>query len=100
MSVFMWFVAGAAAAWFAGSVLGLDAARALMVSAIVAIVGVIFGGDALAPAIASHGGENVLSPFMVLLASVAAIGSVKVAAGVYRYFQVPAIDQHTANKSL
>ena len=78
MSVLMWLLAAAAAGWLACSVLELNAASSLTVSAVLGIVGLVFGGDALAPAIGGDRGANVLSPFAVLVACAGAIGCLKI----------------------
>lgn len=80
----MWLLAGAAAGWIARSVLDLPAVSAVIVSIVVGFVGVIFGGDAFAPMVRPDRGEDVLTPFAVLLVSVGAIACVKVVRMVYR----------------
>jgi uncharacterized membrane protein YeaQ/YmgE (transglycosylase-associated protein family) len=88
MNVFLWLLAGAMAGWIARSVLDLPLARALIVSAIAGTVGAIFGGDALAPVVRLDRGENVLSPFAVLVASVGAITCLRIVRAVYHYFRL------------
>jgi hypothetical protein len=78
MSVFMWLLAAAAAGWLACAVLDLKAASTLIVSVVLGGVGVVFGGDALAPAIRREGGASVLSPFAVLVVCAVAIGFLNV----------------------
>jgi hypothetical protein len=80
MNVTIWLSAGAAAGWIASSILGLNAARAFIVSLIVGAVGTVFGGDAIAPPFSgsSIGTAAVLTPFAVLVASIAAIACLKI----------------------
>ena len=100
VNVLLWLLAGVATAWVTCSVLSLGAANTVIVSAIIGIAGVIFGGDALAPAIGSQRGSSVISPFAVLVVSAGAIGCLKILSIVYRYFYIAGIDQPAANKSM
>jgi len=81
MNMTIWLSAGAAAGWIASSILGLNAARAFVVSLIVGAVGTVFGGDAIAPPFAAGiGGSAVITPFAVLVSSIAAIACLKILA--------------------
>ena len=95
MNVILWLLAGAAAGWISCSLLDLSAARCLVVSTIMGFVGVIFGGDALAPAIGAGGEASVLSSFAVLVACVSAMGCLKIARTVKRSFRSRLRDQQT-----
>jgi uncharacterized membrane protein YeaQ/YmgE (transglycosylase-associated protein family) len=91
----MWLLAGAAAGWIARSVLDLSAASAVTVSIVVGCVGLIFGGDALAPMVRPHRGEDALSPFAVLVVSIGAIACVKVVSLIGRHIQQSAAARQT-----
>lgn len=79
MNVIIWLSAGTAAGWIAASILELNGARAFIVSLIVGAVGTVFGGDAIAPPFGgSIGSAAVLTPFAVLVASIAAIACLKI----------------------
>jgi uncharacterized membrane protein YeaQ/YmgE (transglycosylase-associated protein family) len=79
MNVIIWLSAGAAAGWIASSILDLNAARAVIVSMIVGVVGAVFGGDAVAPPFGgSIGSPGVVTPFGVLVASISAIACLKI----------------------
>jgi uncharacterized membrane protein YeaQ/YmgE (transglycosylase-associated protein family) len=84
MNVIIWLSAGAAAGWIASSILDLTAARAVIVSAIVGVVGVVYGGDALAPPYGGTvGSPGVFTPFAVLVASTGAIVCLKILGMVF-----------------
>jgi uncharacterized membrane protein YeaQ/YmgE (transglycosylase-associated protein family) len=89
VNIFMWLLVGAAAGWMARSVLDLPVVRTLIVSVVIAIVGMIFGGDALAPIVRPERG-GVLSPFTVLVACVSAIACLKVVRMAFHHFQLAA----------
>ena len=79
MNVIIWLSAGAAAGWIASSILDLNAARAVIVSMIVGVVGAVFGGDAVAPPFGgSIGSPGVVTPFGVLVASISVIACLKI----------------------
>jgi uncharacterized membrane protein YeaQ/YmgE (transglycosylase-associated protein family) len=87
----MWLLVGAAAGWMARSVLDLPIVRTLIVSVVIGLVGMIFGGDALAPIVRPERGEAAFSPFAVLVASVSAIACLKVVRMAYHHFQLAAV---------
>jgi hypothetical protein len=99
VNVLLWLLGGMAMAWVTCSVLSLGTANTVIVAAIIGIVGVIFGGEAFAPALGGERG-SVLSPFAVLLASVSGMGCLKLVSIVYRYLRIADIDQRAANKSV
>ena len=84
-----WLFAGGAAGWITCSVLDLDARRGLTVSAIIGLVGALFGGEALAPVYGAGGvNETALrGPFAVLVVCVGAIACLKLASIAYRAFR-------------
>ena len=85
MNVMIWLSAGAAAGWIASSILDLNATRAVIVSAIVGVVGAVFGGAAIAPPFGgSIGSAGVFTPFAVLVASISAIACLKIVTIVFR----------------
>ena len=101
MNVLVWLAGGAAAGWITCSFLQLDVARGLTVATIIGIVGVAFGGNALAPAFTGVGDAGVLNPFAVLVVSVGAIASLKIAALIYKptsIFRIKAITQRITCK--
>jgi uncharacterized membrane protein YeaQ/YmgE (transglycosylase-associated protein family) len=84
MNVIIWLSAGAAAGWIASSILDLNAARTFIVSAIVGVVGAVYGGEALAPPYGgSIGSAGVFTPFAVLVASTGAIVCLKIVGIVF-----------------
>jgi uncharacterized membrane protein YeaQ/YmgE (transglycosylase-associated protein family) len=79
MNVTIWLSAAAAAGWIACSILDLNTGRAVIVSAIIGVVGAVYGGDAMAPPFSGNiGSTGVLTPFAVLLASIGAIACLKI----------------------
>ena len=88
MNVIVWLLAGAAVGWVACSALNLNAGRGLVVSALIGVVGAFFGGHVLAQA---FGGEanaaGGFSPFALLVASVSALATLKIADVVYERFE-------------
>ena len=84
MNSIIWLSAGVAAGAIASSVLNLNAARAFVVSAIVGVVGVIYGGDAIAPPFGGNiGSAGTLTPFAVLVGSISAIACLKILGVVF-----------------
>ena len=87
MNTAIWLLGGAAAGWAACSVLDLHAGRALTISAILGVVGALFGGEA----VPLYGGgvheAIVRGPFAVLVVSVFSIASLKLTRVFYGRLQ-------------
>ena len=99
-NVLLWLLGGVVTGWITWSFLNLGAANTAFVSAVITIVGLIFGGDALTPAIGGQRASGALTPFSVLLASAGGIGCLKVLSLVRHYFGTAGMARRAANKSV
>lgn len=94
MSVIIWVLAGAMAAWMASSVLDLNLTRGLTVFGIISVVGALFGGEALEPMLrGAGGGIAVRGPVLVLVASLCGIACLKITRIVCRAHQAAQIEE-------
>ena len=73
MNVVLWLLAGAAIGWISHSVLNLNGARGLIVSAIIGVGGAFFGGHVLAPMFGSSEVAGGFSLLALLVASTTAL---------------------------
>jgi uncharacterized membrane protein YeaQ/YmgE (transglycosylase-associated protein family) len=88
MNLLIWLLAGAAIGWIACSVLNLNAARGLVVSAIIGSIGAYFGGRILAPVFVNGADEaGGFSLLALLIASASAYVVIRIADLLYRRFQ-------------
>ena len=87
MNVMIWMVAGGIVGWVACTVLHLNSARGLVVSAIIGVGGAFFGGHVLAPIFGAAVGETeAFSPFALLVAAATAIGCLTISDMMYERF--------------
>ena len=87
MNVMIWMVAGGIVGWVACTALHLNAARGLVVSAIIGIAGAFFGGHVLAPIFGAAVGETgAFSPFALLVAAASAIACLTISDMMYERF--------------
>ena len=88
MNLLLCLLAGAAIGWIACSVLKLNAARGLFLSAVIGAIGAYFGARILAPVFVSGADEAAsLGLRAFLIASASALVAVKIADIVYRRFE-------------
>jgi uncharacterized membrane protein YeaQ/YmgE (transglycosylase-associated protein family) len=88
MNILIWLLAGGAVGWIACSVLNLNAARGLMVSAIIGVLAAFVGGYLLAPAFGVGVDETGgFSAFALLVASASAIAALTIADMLYERFE-------------
>ena len=87
MNVILWILAGGVAGWVGCSAFHLNAARGLVVSSIIGVIGAYFGGNFLAPIIhGTTGNPGDFSPIALLIAFVSAIGSLAIGDMMYEHF--------------
>ncbi len=89
MNLMLCLLVGAGVGWIASSVLKLNAARSLLVCAVIGAIGAYFGGRILAPVFMS--GSDEAAPGVdlaaLLIASASAMVLIKIADVVYRRFE-------------
>lgn len=87
MNVVLWILAGGLVGWVGCSALHVNAARGLVVAAIIGIVGAFFGGHVLAPIFNGAVVEpGAFSPFALLIACATAIGCTVISDMMYDRF--------------
>jgi uncharacterized membrane protein YeaQ/YmgE (transglycosylase-associated protein family) len=88
MNLMLCLLAGAAVGWIASSVLKLNAARSLVVCAVIGAIGAYFGGRILAPVFVSRAEDaSGFDLTALLIASASAMVLIKIADIVYRRFE-------------
>lgn len=89
MNVILWMLAGGVVGWVGCSALHVNAARGLVVSAIIGVVGAFFGGQVLAPIFhGTTGNPGDFSSFALLIAFASAVGCASISDMVYERFGV------------
>ena len=87
MNVVLWLLVGGAVGWLACSALHVNAARGLVVSAIIGVVGAFFGGHIVAPIFQNAAVvPGDFSPFALLIAAATAMGCVVISDMFYEHF--------------
>ena len=84
MKVMIWMLVGGIAGWVACSVLHLNMARGLIVSAMIGVGGALLGGYVLAPMFGGTVAEaGAFSPFALVMAFVSALACLTVTDMMY-----------------
>ena len=86
MNVALWIVAGGVLGWLGHAYLNKNAARGLIVAAVIGAVGAFFGGHVLAPIFGSVGSAGEFMPFALVVACASAIACLVVSDMVYDRF--------------
>ena len=87
MNVMIWMVAGGVVGWVACTAMHLNAARGLVVSAVIGVVGAFFGGHVLAPIFGAAVSETgAFSPFALIVAGATAIACLTISDMMYERF--------------
>ena len=89
MNVILWMLAGGVVGWIACSALHVNAARGLVVSAIIGVAGGLLGGHVLAPIFGAAAGEaGDFSPFALVVAVATAVACASLSDMMYERFGV------------
>ena len=87
MNVMLWILAGGVVGWVGCSALHVNAARGLVVSAVIGVVGAYFGGQVLAPIFhGTTGNPGDFSSFALLIAFASAISCLMISDMMYERF--------------
>jgi uncharacterized membrane protein YeaQ/YmgE (transglycosylase-associated protein family) len=86
MNVMIWILAGGIAGWVGCSVLHVNAARGLVLSAIIGAAGAFFGGSVLAPVFGGLAVPGAFSAFALLIAFTTAVAVLSISDMVYERF--------------
>ena len=86
MNVMIWILAGGVAGWVGCTALHMNAARGLVLSAVIGAAGAFFGGNILAPMFGAHSVPSDFSPFALLIAFTTAVAFLSISDMVYERF--------------